>query len=828
MSSGRRKGPHSEDLNDIFSIMMLAASNNVENDDALDNVSHGICDMFSLFTFKELASLQRDNREFFDFMQALFYVLGHSDSKGSKKFISICRKRLDPKVNKLMNSGTPKTSMIMNQLGGARFGHGSIVLIFMVIWALICSDLLANPGTAITMSILSRIALSYSGIPWLKSAVMDYFKVEKQVEYPLAFAQGHAVIPLTNREGADGAAFASLSARGIELDAILDKNTLIASESHVEGFSRIQNLVRCANSGTCSEASDAIIGAALRPLKAADDARPRLSAEQIAQQGMLKKLEEDLSSERGKWSIWDRDEASIIVLMETIAAKRAEIAAMDKMAGLAATLPSLERVGDIVGIVSAISADALDQVTPSSGRLNSPVLRLPGRRLSPVKVAKANELALTVPTKPNRAVNVLTEYRAPRSISSVALTAIGIRNFTVRVTDLAAQYPGAEIDLRTVKAFSDSYQLLAAAQQLVGAEISVNPAIINQLVDRVFSGMGEEAGETTSEIAVALANTPVPRRSAGRKAITALVTEAAAEQAILNARTEKDITSVKISKILDGNIQASMRNMLEVLTGQLMSMSYPGGRKVAEKDARAAIDISRLFGVKPNLDTMDYAHIVLACNTGAPCEKKPYSELRDRAALIREMASWGPGKRFQHVKWNMIFSLLLLLPAGLAAEAALLTLVGIAGMPGRFAMWGVEKGQQKERLEMAAAEARARREQEEAEILHRQRMTALAAAPPPIRAPGRAGTPSRWGTLPPRPAPPPAPPLIDAATAASIRGAQETRDRLAASLDLVPRARASSVARPSRFGPPIAPYEGGTTRRKSRGRGRRTRSRSRR
>ena len=842
--SGRRKngpnanGSHSADLNHIFNIMMLAASTNVENDEALESVSHGICDMCSLFSAKELSTLQKDakNKEFFNVLKAFFYVLGHSDTKGSKVFRTICSKRLDPKVNKLMNSGisgeSASTRKLINQLGGAKLGgaklgHGSLLFIFMVIWSLMCLDLMANPSTAITVSIISRIALSYSGIPWLQNTIKDYFQIEKQLEYPLGYAHGHAVVPLSSREGAEGAAFASLSARGMELDAVLEENTLISSEAHVEGYSGIQNLVRCADSGTCSTPSDAIIGAALRPLKAADDARPRLSAEQLAQQAALQKLEDDLASEKGKWSIWDRDEAAIIVLMETIAAKRAEIVAMDKMAGLAATLPSLGRVKDVVEVVSAISSDALEQVMPPSGMLSSPLARLPGRRLSPAKAATANNLALAAPTEAQN--TVLTEYRAPRTISSVALTAIGIKNFSVRVADLAAQYPGAEVDLRTVKAFSDSYQLLAAAQQVVGTDTLVDKDKINELIDSVFNGMGEQARATSSEIMLSLANTPVPKRSAGRKAITALVMEAAAEQAILNARTERDITSAKAAKILDGNIQTSMHNMLELLTNQLMSMSYPGGRKVAEKDARAAIDVSRLFGMKPSLDTMDYAHIVFSCNTGAPCEKKPYSELRDRAALLREMQKWGLGKRFAHAKWNMILGLLILFSGGLISEAALLSVVGIAGLPGRYAMWGVEKGQQKERLEMAAAEAEARRKQEEAELLHQQKMTALRASPAPLRAPGRAGTPttSRWGTVAPVPVPVPRPPpLISPETAAAMRAARTTADKitesLAAAAPTVPRARASST---SRWGPAIAPYKGGTTRRKSRSGRRRSRSR---
>jgi hypothetical protein len=719
MSSKTRKninttsGPQYISLNRIMKILQFSAEYTVRSDNTAISIAEGVCDMINLFTIEELRKIQKNNKQFFNIIKSLFYAIGESSSKSSVIFKEVCKNKLGKEKNTLINSNQNESTMNSKLLqeGGS---FGTITIIMMIFWLIVSTDLLANPETAITLSIMVKLMQSYSGLSGMHDFMKSLFGAEIDIKYPAVYAEG-PVLPLLGNEGVSGKAYIRLHTLTEELEKDIDLAEEVAAENNVEAETGMANLMSCARTGTCSLVSDQIIGESLQPLADSDAARPRLSAAQVKNQAHLKSLQSELKKEEGRWFM-NKDPEKIIKLTENIRTLVAEIDATNIKQGLVNTLPSLSNSGQIASVIEFVSKNVLNQVKdPNLDTPNS--IRLGIKPSSALSLYNENENAkgnkgLVASKGVSQYKSTVAEYKKPGVVTSEALVAAGINKIMVNISKIAKQHPGAELDMITVNAFGSAYKLLFDAQKTVGSSTKIDVSKINKLVDTLFKKNDKMENEEGGKMLTFFGfNKDVSKKSEGRSLLTALVTKAAAKQALENGMRKQDILNVEISRVLDHNIQSVIHGMIQALTNKLMSLGFKGSREDAEKAAINAIDISRMFGVKPNLETNDYALSVIACTTGGTCPKKSFTELRDRGELLREMKTWGFLRRFQHAKWNIFFSLLLMLPTGIIADSLLLTVVGVGGFLGRWTMWGVKGQEQKEELTLKEAVAAHRRRQ---------------------------------------------------------------------------------------------------------------------
>jgi len=703
-------GPHLNSLNKIMQLLKFSAEHHVTNDTGVKSIAKGVCDMINLFTVKELVELQKKDTQFFEVIQALFYAIGHSSSKSSKVFMSICKTELGEK-NKILNSvNSEKISPLSSKLIQAGGGFGTMTIIVMIMWLLMCVDLLANPGTAVTLSIVMKYLLSYSGVDKVNDFVKGLFGVEEETKFPIAFAEGRGVHTLSDTDGASGKAYRKLRLMNDEVEEDVDLAEEVVVESHVKSTVGMANLVSCASTGTCSSPIDTMVGMALNPLAAADAARPKLSAEQLANEESLKSLQTQLATEEGRWFM-NKNPSKITSLTESITTLQAQITAKNIQQGLVKTLPSLSNAAEVTGVLRNVSRNLVKQVSFNGNTPSSLILR------------------------PALNSSVVLHRNKASVITSEALVAVGINGFSVEIEKIAKHHPESEVDLATVNSFGQAFNLLVEAQQIVGSSTKVDVSKINSLVDKLFKGKKEENKGMVELFGLIKVNS---KDSDAKEVLTALVTEAAGNQALANARRKQNILNAQVSQVLDSNIQSSIHTLVLELTNKLIALGFKGGRDAAEKAAIYAIDTSRMFGVKPNMDTSDYALSVIACMEGGACPKKPFTEMRDRGELMREMSSWGILKRFQHAKWNILISLLFMLPTGMIADALLLTAIGVGGCVGRLTLGDPHKRQ----LVINAARANARRADELAEAKHKKQLRELNLIPAALAAPPAANQPA--------------------------------------------------------------------------------------
>jgi hypothetical protein len=781
------EGPHFKAANDIFTILAFAAEHQVEGQEGAKVIAENICDMLNLFSMKEMATLQKKNKDFFEILQMLFQAIGQSHTTEAKTFLEVCKHKLNTGVNKMLNSGPPPMRGGA-QAGGARgdFKAPSLTFILFIIWLLMVGDLMVSPGNAITLSIIANSLTQFVGIPKIQNLLKDIWGAARDAEYPIAYAEGRGVITLSGTEGAKGRAYDKLVHILEDVEQDLDVVEEVVAEAHVAAQTGMLSLVSCAATGTCSFPSDAIVGAALAPLAAADAARPRLSIEQAELEATLESAQKLLKVEEGKYRVWNRNETKIAQLTETVRSIQTQISATNTTAGLVASLPGLSNAGAVAGVLQASAKNVVKQITPANGSL-SPVMRL--------------ESASTrnVPRLTNGAAKntlVVRQHRPAKAITSEALVAAGIQEFSVDAAKLVETYGGSELDILALEGFAQTEALMVAAQRAVGTNTKVDKAAIERVVDAVFNG--GKAPTTITRALAAVGAAHVSKGSAARETVSALVTEAAGVQAGANARIKRDTTAQALAVVLDHNTRGVMEGTIAKLVDRLVGLNFPGGRAAATRAAGEAIDISRLFGVAPNMDTNDYATAVISCNSDASstCPKKPYTEMRNKAELLREMATWGVPERFQHVKWNIMVSALFMLPVGLIADAILLTAIGTGGFVGRWTMWGVkerelrlQEAEANTKRRIAGANAEEQRKQAMAAAIHARELALVARAGTESPRAAAAMAAAARPRTPPRSASPPMP---------NARLALLKADLNAADTKVARASRASSVARSSK------------------------------
>jgi hypothetical protein len=323
-------------------------------------------------------------------------------------------------------------------------------------------------------------------------------------------------------------------------------------------------------------------------------------------------------------------------------------------------------------------------------------------------------------------------YKPGKQLTVAGLEAAGIAAVKIDVQALAESHPGAQLDVVAVHAIGQINDVLRRAQQTVGAlDTAVDAGKIKQLVEREFKAPAPSAKpQAFFGLVPSFAfNTPAPsKKSSAQDVILSMALSAAAQAADNNARELEMNAARKLGELFDSNTQRILVETLHKLKDQLVSLDYPGGRGAAELAAQEAMDISRLFGMRPNLQTLEYARSILQCNTGGPCKKDTFENLQDKTELIRAMKNWGLLQRFNHVKYNIMFSLMSMLSLGGVADALLITIIGLAGLPGRWAMWGVEKAQTKQNLEVAAMKLEAGRQRSLQNAVHKKKEELLARA----------------------------------------------------------------------------------------------------
>lgn len=717
--SAKRGGEHTDNVIKIFGTLMLAVEHQARGKD-IQVLAENFCEMINLFTVSEIGQLQKKDPKFFSFLQIVFHAIKTSNSQDCKEFVRICESKLRAS-SVLKYSGPP----LLMAGGGVQEGGGAagkLILCALILWMLTCVDLMMNPGDAVTVSLLTSLVvkLSFGRLSFLT----DLLRLSpKAIEYPEKYVNPSlgAVTYVSAGEGAFGSAYEKLAerARALAKDREQLELTKVSADHVVEGG--LENLVNCAKSGTCADPVDSLVGTTLAPFKAAQDSRPKLSAEEVANSNALTALESELRTQKGMWAwagLGERNETLIALLEEKVTALRSTIEATRNVSGIVASLPTLKDRSTVGHMLKAASKAIIEQVREGNAQL-------------PTSMRLANNLN----SKPygNQQVAIPQKsYKAGKQLTVAGLEAAGIAAVKIDVQALAESHPGAELDVVAVHAIGQINDVLRRAQQTVGAlDTAVDAGKIKQLVEREFKAPAPSAKpQAFFGLVPSFAfNTPAPsKKSSAQDVILSMALSAAAQAADNNARELEMNAARKLGELFDSNTQKILVETLSKLTDQLVSLDYPGGRVVAKLAAQEAMDMSRLFGARPNLDTMEYARTILQCNTGGPCKKDTFENLQDKTELIRAMKSWGLLQRFNHVKYNIMFSLMSMLSLGGVADALLITIIGLAGLPGRWAMWGVEKAQTKQNLEVAAMKLEAGRQKSLQNAVHKKKEELLARA----------------------------------------------------------------------------------------------------
>lgn len=716
--SPKRGGEHTDNVVKIFGALMLAAEHQARGKD-VQVLAENFSEMINLFTVSEIASLQKKDPKFFSFLQIVFHAIKTSNSQDCKEFVRICSSKLRAS-SVLKYSGPP----LLMAGGGAQEGGGAagkLTLCALILWMLTCVDLMSNPGDAITASLLTSLVvkLSFGRL----SLLTEFLRLSpKAIEYPEKYVNPalNAVSYVSSGEGAFGPAYEKLAERAQALAKDrADLELTKASADHVvEGG--MGNLVRCAKAGTCTNPVDSLVGTTLAPFKAAQDSRPKLSAEEVANSKALADAESELRTQEGKWAwggLGARNETLIEILRTNTTALRSAIEATHNVSGVVASLPTLKDRTAVGHMLKAASKAIIEQVREGNAQLPSSMRLVNKANLKPY----GSQVAVQQ-----------TSYKPGTQLTVAGLEAAGIAAVKVDVQALAESHPGAELDVVAIHAVGQVNDILRRAQQTVGAlDTTVDAGKIKQLIEKEFKAVTPSAKpQPFFGLVPAFAfNKPAPsKKSSAEDIVLSMALSAAAQAADDNARELEMNAARQLGELFDSNTQKILVDTLSKLTDQLVTLNYPGGREVAELAAQEAIDISRIFGMRPNLQTLEYARTILLCNTGGQCRKDTFENLQDKTELIRAMKNWGLRERFNHVKYNIMFALMSMLSLGGIADALLITIIGLAGLPGRWAMWGVEKAQTKQNLEVAAMRLNAGRQRSLQNAVHKKKEELLARA----------------------------------------------------------------------------------------------------
>ena len=661
----RRNAPEnmcSQSLDEILNMFVAVGKDGIDHPLSESEVvghAEGICRMLNLFTMDELARLKKDNEQIFTFFQVAFLYLGQT----SPTFVEVCRRKLKPAVNKLMNSSKMAIKNA-NQMGGAGddvpwFLKAKYVgYLVLVIWLLMSADAVMYPSSVGVVAVLKAYMMSLTGMDRVQG-LMKGLLGNKEQEYPVAYAEGAGVKQMGVGIHAASKAALDLQAAAEENQGNLANLLRDASMAHVHATTEMKAAAACAESGTCQSPAVTAIGLAVTPLVKAEEARPYLTHEELILNEKLAIVAAELETENAKFSIWDRNQRTIEELSETYAKIEAEIAALAKLKGILPKFPKLSNPANVTGTLGRVSTDLLEQLTPSSGVLPARVMQLAnngpkspfvfeGEAMSqPAFSLVKNNLGedLQAEIVAENIVPKAVAYRAPKVVSESAMVEAGIKHLQVSVGALAKKHPGQLVTLTDLQRLAGASKTLTAAQMSVGTKTTYDPNAVLALVDAALPA-GVVKGPDYSRILMVY-----------------MATEAAANQAHQNAKIKAGVISKQMAKVVDASLKDEMDTILEKLVTQLVELGFSGERDDAVRIVKKAIDTSRIFGVLPNIKTTYYASSVLQCNTDK-CEMKPYSELRSQAELKRELESLPYKERFMRVKYNILLSLIPLIGVG--------------------------------------------------------------------------------------------------------------------------------------------------------------------
>jgi hypothetical protein len=667
--------PCSESLDQLLNIFVKVGKDGINHPPSESEIAahaEGICNMLNLFTMEELVKLKKKNEPFFTFFQTAFVYLGQT----SPRFVEVCKRKLKPAVNKLMNSSKHALENA-SQIGGAGGDEvpwflkakyvGYLVL---VIWLLMSADAVMYPSSVGVLAVVKAYAMSLTGMDRLQG-VMQRLMGNKEQEYPVAYAEGPGVNPM-------GVGTHAASRAALDLQAEAEKNEeemarLRRDEAlaHVHATTEMTAASVCAAAGTCESPAVTAIGLAVTPLVRAEEALPYLTDEEIKLNDEFKKISEELETEKGKYSIWDRNEVTIRELSERYVAIEAQIYALAKLKGVLPTLPKLSSAAHVTRTLENVSRNLLAQLTPSSGVLPARVMQLEnnGPKDSPIVFeGEEKSPAFSLVKTGNSGENLEAEIPkavaySPAGRQSVsAMVEAGINPLEVSVGALAKKHPGELVTLTDLQRLAGAAKTLTRAQMSVGTKTTYDPQAILALVDAALPE-GVAKGPDYS-----------------RHLMVYMATEAAAKQAHQNAKIKRGVISAEMARVVDSALKDEITQIKDRLVTQVVELGFPGERDDAERAVRKAIDTSRLFGVMPNIKTTYYASSILQCNTGK-CEMKPYSELRNQAELKRELEALPYAKRFMRVKYNILLSLIPLIGVGglvIIIQALFRSLISIA------------------------------------------------------------------------------------------------------------------------------------------------------
>ena len=643
--------PCSESLNELLNIFIAVGKDGIKHplsESEIVGHAEGICGMLNLFSMEELARLKKKNEQVFAVFQTGFMYLGQT----SPAFVEVCKRKLKPAVNKLLNS-----SKIANQTGGGGdeapwFLKAKYVgyLVFLI-WILMSADAVMYPSSVGVVAVVKAYMMSLTGMDKLQG-MMKGLLGNKEQEYPVAYAEGPGVRQMGVGTHAASKAALDLQAAAEENQENLANLLRDASMAHVHATTEMKAAAVCAESGTCESPAVTAIGLAVTPLVKAEEALPYLTDEEIQTNEKLAKVAAELETEKGKFAIWDRDEGAIKELSENYAKIQAEIMALANLKGALPKFPKLSNPANVARSLGSVSTNLLQQLTPSSGVLPARVMQLEGAKESPfVFEGEANSPAFSLVKTGDSGENLQAEivpavaYRDPKVVSESAMVEAGINRLAVSVGALAEKHPGQPVTLTDLQRLSAATKTLTSAQMSVGTKTTYDPKAVLALVDAALPE-GVAKGPDYS-----------------RNLMVYMATEAAAKQAHQNAKIKAGVISEQMAKVVDASLKDEMVTTLNALVTQLVELGFPGERDDVERAARKAMDISRIFGVLPNIKTTYYANDVLRCNTDK-CEMKPYSELRSKAELKRELESLPYKERFMRVKYNILLSLIPLIGVG--------------------------------------------------------------------------------------------------------------------------------------------------------------------
>ena len=658
-SASRRNAPEnmcSKSLDEILNMFVAVGKDGIDRplyESEVVGHAEGICSMLNLFSMDELARLKKDNEQIFTVFQVAFLYLGQT----SPTFVGVCRRKLEPAVNKLMNSSKMAIKNA-NQMGGAGgddvpwFLKAKYVgYLVLVIWLLMSADAVMYPSSVGVVAVLKAYMMSLTGMDRVQG-LMKGLLGNKEQEYPVAYAEGLGVKQMGVGIHAASKAALALQAAAEENQGNLANLLRDASMAHVHATTEMKAAAACAESGTCESPAVTAIGLAVTPLVKAEEARPYLTHEELKLNEKLAIVAAELETENAKFSIWDRNDGAIQELSENYAKIEAEIAALVKLQGALPKFPKLSNPANVARSLGSVSTNLLRQLTPSSGVLPARVMQLEGATQSPFvfkgeAISPAFSLVNTGDSGEKLQAEIVpaVAYGPSKVVSEAAMLKAGINHLQVSIGALAKKHPGQLVTLTDLQRLAGASNILTAAQMSVGTKTTYDPKAVLALVDAALpEGVAE--GPDYSRILMVY-----------------MATEAAANQAHQNAKIKAGVISKQMAKVVDASLKDEMDTILEKLVTQLVELGFSGERDDAVRIVKKAIDTSRIFGVLPNIKTTYYASSVLQCNTGK-CEMKPYSELRSQAELKRELESLPYKERFMRVKYNILLSLIPLIGVG--------------------------------------------------------------------------------------------------------------------------------------------------------------------